>query len=68
MAMLASYNLEIRHTDAFVTLPGVFPEPEKSEISAENKIFLTTGKVGPAPARARIRIEALKGEIRLKQK
>lgn len=68
MAPQASYNMEIRHTDAFVTLPGVSPEPEKSEISAENKIFLTTGKVGPRPSRARIRIEALKGEIRLKQK
>ena len=68
MAPQASYNLEIRHTDAFVTLPGVSPEPEKRDISAENKIFLTTGKVGPTPGRARIRIEALKGEVRLKQK
>lgn len=64
----ASYSLEIRHTNAFVSLPGVTPEPEKTEISAENKVFLTTGKTGSSPDRARIRIEALKGEIRLLQK
>lgn len=64
----ASYSLEIRHTNAFVSLPGVSPEPEKTEISAENKVFLTTGKTGSSPDRARIRIEALKGEIRLLQK
>lgn len=64
----ASYSLEIRHTNAFVSLPGVSPEPEKTEISAENKVFLTTGKTGPSPEKARIRIEAVKGEIRLLQK
>jgi len=64
----ASYNLEIRHTNAFVSLPGVSPEPERTEISAENKVFLTTGKTGSSPEKARIRIEAVKGEIRLLQK
>jgi len=64
----ASYSLEIRHTNAFVSLPGVSPEPEKTEISAENKVFLTSGKTGSSPDRARIRIEAVKGEIRLLQK
>lgn len=64
----ASYGLEIRHTNAFVSLPGVSPEPEKTEISAENKVFLTTGKVGSSPEKARVRIEAVKGEIRLLQK
>ena len=64
----ASYSLEIRHTNAFVSLPGVSPEPEKTEISAENKVFLTTGKVGSSPEKVRVRIEAVKGEIRLLQK
>ncbi len=64
----ASYSLEIRHTNAFVSLPGVSPEPEKTEISAENKVYLTTGKTGSSPERARIRIEAVKGEIRVFQK
>lgn len=64
----ASYNLEIHHTNAFVSLPGVSPEPEVTEISAENKVFLTTARVGAMPERTRIRIEAVKGEIRLLQK
>jgi hypothetical protein len=68
MDAAASYSLEIRHTNAFVSLPGVSPEPDKTEISAENKVFLTTGKTGSSPDRARIRIEAVKGEIRLLQK
>ncbi|HUW91564.1 MAG TPA: hypothetical protein VMV74_00250 [Bacteroidales bacterium] len=68
LASGASYNLEVRHANAFVSLPGVSPQPEQTEISAENKIYLTTGKVGSSPDRARIRIEALKGEIRLLQK
>ncbi len=68
IAQQASYNMEIHHTNAFVSLPGVTPEPQKTEISAENKVYLLTGKVGSSPERARIRIDATKGEIRLFQK
>ena len=68
LARGASYSFEIRHTNAFVTLPGVSPEPERKEISAENKVYLTTGMTGTSSGRARIRIEAVKGEIRLLQK
>jgi hypothetical protein len=64
----ASYNLEIRHTNAFVSLPGFKPEPERTEISAENKIYVTTATVGSAAGRAEIRIDATKGEVRLLQK
>ena len=64
----ASYGFEIRHTDAFVSLPGVSPVPEKTEISAENKVYLTSGNVGSSPDKSRIRIDATKGEIRLVQK
>ncbi|MDZ7634811.1 MAG: hypothetical protein U5L72_10500 [Bacteroidales bacterium] len=42
----AGYNLEIRHTNAFVSLPGIRPEPERTEISAQNKIYLTKAVVG----------------------
>jgi hypothetical protein len=64
----ASYDLEIRHTNAFVSLPGLKPEPSTTEISADNKIYLTTAKVGGSPDRSRIRIDANRGEIRIMQK
>jgi hypothetical protein len=63
-----SYDLEIRHTNAFVSLPGFEPQPERTEISAEEKIFMTTASVGSDPGRARIRIDATRGEIRIIQK
>jgi len=64
----AVYNLEIRHTNAFVSLPGIKPEPERTEISAQNKIFLTKAVVGSGPDRSDITIDATRGEIRLLQK
>jgi hypothetical protein len=68
MSERASYDLEIRHTNAFVSLPGVKPEPERKEISAEEKIWLTTAKVGRSTDKSSIRIDATRGEIRIVQK
>ena len=64
----SSYDLEIRHTNAFVSLPGITPEPERTTVNAESKIFLTSGKYGKTPDDSRIRIEATRGEIRIVQK
>jgi hypothetical protein len=64
----ASYNLEIRHTNAFVSLPGITPEPERTEVSAEDKIYLTTAAVGKTPDRSMVRIDATRGEVRILQK
>jgi len=64
----SSYDLEIRHTNAFVSLPGITPEPGRTTVNAESKIFLTSGKYGNSPENSRIRIEATRGEIRIVQK
>ena len=64
----SSYDLEIRHTNAFVSLPGITPEPERTTVNAESKIYLTSGKYGNSPDNSRIRIEATRGEIRIVQK
>lgn len=64
----SSYDLEIRHTNAFVSLPGITPEPERTTVNAESKIYLTSGKYGNAPENSRIRVEATRGEIRIVQK
>jgi len=62
------YDLEIRHTNAFVSLPGITPVPEPTEISAQDKIYLTKASVGSRPERPEIRIDATRGEIRVLQK
>lgn len=64
----ASYDLEIRHTNAFVSLPGIKPEPKDTEINAEDKIYMTTARVGGSPEESRIRIDATRGEIRIMQR
>lgn len=64
----SSYDLEIRHTNAFVSLPGITPEPARTTVNAESKIYLTSGKYGNSPDNSRIRIEATRGEIRIVQK
>lgn len=64
----ASYNLEIKHTNAFVSLPGIKPEPERTEINADDKEYLTRASVGNTPDRSEIRIDATRGEVRILQK
>jgi hypothetical protein len=64
----SAYDLEIRHTNAFVSLPGLNPEPEVTEINAEEKLFLTKAVSGSGSGRSRIRIDATRGEIRVLQK
>lgn len=67
MSERASYNMEVRHSNAFVSLPGIKPDPQEIEISADEKIYLTTARFGASPDRSRIRIDATRGEIRVMQ-
>jgi hypothetical protein len=64
----SAYDLEIRHANAFVSLPGITPTPEKTEISAQEKLYLTKARVGSGSDRPQVRIDATRGEIRLLQK
>lgn len=64
----SAYDLEIRHANAFVSLPGITPEPERTEISAQDKLFLTKVTTGSGPSLSTIRIDATRGEIRILQK
>lgn len=64
----ASYNLEIRHTNTFVSLPGIIPEPEPEEINADDREYLIRASVGNTPGRSEIRIDATRGEVRILQK
>ena len=64
----AAYDLEIRHANAFVSLPGVTPEPERTELSAQDKLFVTRVTTGSGASLPTIRIDATRGEIRILQK
>jgi hypothetical protein len=68
MTEKASYDLEIRHTNAFVSLPGITPEPERTTVNEEDKIYITSGRYGSSSASSKIRIDATRGEIRIMQK
>ncbi len=63
----ASYDLEIRHTNAFVSLSGITPEPERTTVNEEDRIYITSGKYGRTPGSSRIRMDANRGEIRIVQ-
>lgn len=64
----SAYDLEIRHANAFVSLPGFKPEPMVTEINAQDKLFLTKASSGTGSGRPQIRIDATRGEIRVLQK
>jgi len=64
----ASYDLEVHHTNAFVSLSGITPEPERKTVNEEDKIYITSGRYGSSPGSSKIRIEATRGEIRIVQK
>jgi archaellin len=63
---LASYNLDIRHTNTSLSLPDKNASLEKKQVSEENKEYITFGKVGKNPGNVNVNIEANRGRIILK--
>lgn len=61
-----SYNLDIRHINAFVVLPDNENKTEKRVLSEEKKEYLISGTVGSNPGSARVNIDATRGNIYLK--
>jgi len=68
MPVEASYTFDIHHTNAFVSLSGITPEPERTTVNEEDRIYITSGNYGSAPGSSKIRIDATRGEIRILQK
>lgn len=62
----ASYNLDIRHINAFVTTAGSGSSLEKKVLDEDKKEYLTFGTVGKIPGEKKVNIEATKGNIYLK--
>jgi len=61
-----SYNLDIRHLNAFVVLPDDDAKLEKKVLSEEKKEYMTYGTVGRNPGSVKVVIDATRGNIYIK--
>jgi len=61
-----SYNLDIRHVNAFVVLPEKDAKLEKKTLNEEKKEYMTFGTVGRNPGNIKVMIDATRGNIYLK--
>ncbi len=62
----SSYNLDIRHINAFLVLPDKNTKTEMKTLNEEKKEFMTFGTVGKDPGKTRVKIDANRGNIYLK--
>ena len=62
----SSYNLDIRHVNAFLILPNKNITSEEKAVSDDHKEYITTGTVGKNPGNAKVKIDATRGNIYLK--
>jgi hypothetical protein len=62
----ASYNIDIRHLNAFLVLPDKNIRTEKKALNEEKKEYLTSGTVGKSPGKSMVKIDATRGNIYLK--
>jgi hypothetical protein len=62
----ASYNLDIRHINAFLKIPEGNSKLEKKTISDDKNEYMTFGTVGKNPGNVRVKIDANRGNIYIK--
>jgi hypothetical protein len=62
----ASFEFDIRHTNAFVVLPDKNIKSEKEALNEDKKEYLITGKIGNNPGSRRVKIDAKRGNIYIK--
>jgi len=61
-----SYNIDIRHINAFVVIPDKNSKTEKRALNEEKKEYMTFGTVGRNPGNTKVKIDATRGNIYLK--
>ena len=59
----ASYNIDLRCSNTFLTLPGNNANFEKKPVNEEKKEFMTYGNVGKNPGNRKVRIDANRGSV-----
>ena len=62
----ASYNLDIRHLNAFLVLPEKNIKSEQKALNEDKKEYMTSGTVGKNPVKSKVKIDATRGNIYLK--
>lgn len=62
----ASFEFDIRHTNAFVVLPDKNIKSEKEALNEDKKEYLITGKIGNNTGSRRVKIDAKRGNIYIK--
>jgi hypothetical protein len=62
----SSYNLDIRHINAFLALPDKNTKTERKTISEDKKEYMTYGTVGKNAGTAKVKIDASRGNIYIK--
>jgi hypothetical protein len=62
----ASYNLDIKHLNAFLVVPENRADLKKRTINEDKKEYTTYGTVGSNPGNVKVLIDATRGNIRLK--
>ncbi len=62
----ASYNLDIRHINAFLVLPDKNIKTEQKVLNEDKKEFMTYGSVGKNQSKSKVKIDATRGNIYLK--
>jgi hypothetical protein len=62
----SSYNLDIRHINAFLVLPDKNIKTEQKALNEEKKEYMTFGSVGKNPGSVKVKIDATRGNIYLK--
>jgi hypothetical protein len=62
----ASFNLDIRHINAFLVLPDKNIKTDKKALNEEKKEYMTYGTVGRNPGSTKVKIDATHGNIYIK--
>ena len=62
----ASYNLDIRHLNAFLVVSDKSAKTEKKVLNEDKKEYITSGTVGRNPGNSNVNIDATHGDIYLK--
>jgi hypothetical protein len=61
-----AYNVDVRHTNAFLVLPEKKAFVEKEVFNEDKKEYMTFGSIGKDPGKLKVIIEATRGNIHLK--
>ena len=63
-----SYYIDLKQLDTFTSLPEQNAKLEENTLNADKKELVTFGIIGKGPGDAKIKIDAIKGSIKIRTK